>query len=238
VSEQPDGLKVIDAFDLDAEVRELLRPGQPVLDARGRTHHLPRYFYEVPSHQSAKQIRLSRHFGLNEFLLVDLKEAQRLRAYPRYVPCAIRLIAFYLERFREMVGVPVHIAVNGGYRSPAHKLAAGASPHMWGTAVDLYRVGSAVLNAQEAIDKYNAIAEDVAEDLFVMPYGHAIGTADDHMHLDLGYITLVPREMSEDLSTEAPAPRTAIEERRGRDRRERAPRPLPASPPTEPERTS
>jgi hypothetical protein len=222
---ESDGLKVVDAFDLDPEVRALLTPGEPVVDVKGRTHHLPRYFYEVPSHQAAKQIRLTRHFGLNEFLLVDLKEAQRLRAYPRYVPCAIRMIAFYLERLREVLSTPVHIAVNGGYRSPAHKLATGASPHMWGTAVDLYRVGSTVLNSQDAIEKYNAVAEDVADDIYVMPYGHDIGSADDHMHLDLGYITLVPREMSEDLSAEASAPRTAIEERRRKDRR--------APPPTE-----
>jgi hypothetical protein len=209
-----EGLKVVDAFDLDPEVRRLLRPGEPVVDVHGRTHHLPRYFYEVPSHQAARQIRLSRHFGLNEFLLVDLKEAQRLRAYPRYVPCAVRVIAFYLERLRETVGATVHIAVNGGYRSPAHKLAVGASPHMWAAAVDLYRIGSTILNSQDSIERYNAVAEDISDDLLVMPYGHTIGTADDHMHLDLGYITIVPREMSEDLATTAPEPRTAIERRR------------------------
>ena len=47
-----------------------------------------------------------------------------------------------------------------------------------------------------------------------MPYGHVIGTADDHMHIDLGYVTIVPREMSEDLAPTAPVPRTAIERRR------------------------
>ena len=37
---------------------------------------------------------------------MDLKEAQRLRNYPRYVPCAVRLLAFYLQRLREAVGTP------------------------------------------------------------------------------------------------------------------------------------
>jgi hypothetical protein len=54
----------------------------------------------------------------------------------------------------------------------------------------------------------------------VRPYGHEIGKADDHMHLDLGYITLVPRELNED-RLEAPqqVPRFAFEERRRGDRR-------------------
>ena len=38
------------------------------------------------------------------------------------------------------------------------------------------------------------MAEELSDDWWVMPYGHEIGKADDHMHLDLGYITLVPRE--------------------------------------------
>ena len=95
------GLKVVDAFDLDAEVRSLLRPHEMAEDKHGRQHRLPRYFYEVPSHEAAKDIRLTSQFGLNEFLLVDLKEAQRLRNYPRYVPCAVRLLAFYLQRLRD-----------------------------------------------------------------------------------------------------------------------------------------
>jgi len=151
---------------------------------------------------------------------VDLKEAARLRTYPRYVPCAVRILAFYLERLREAVGAPIHLAVNGGYRSPAHKLAVGATPHMWGTAADLYRIGSHVLNEKDTIEKYNRIAEDTSGDLWVMPYGHEIGKTDDHIHVDLGYISLVPREMGEDRS-ELPqgTPRFAFEERRRVDRR-------------------
>ena len=53
-----------------------------------------------------------------------------------------------------------------------------------------------------------------------MPYGHDIGQADDHVHLDLGYITLVPREISEDRSRRRRSrPRFAFEERRAGDRR-------------------
>src|SRR5436190_18362177 len=115
-------IKVVDAFDLDDELRALLKPGEMVRDAEGRRHRLPRYFYEIPDHEAAVSIRLTPRFGLNEFTLVDLKEAVRLQQFPRYVPCAVRVLAFYLEQFRREAGASVHIAVNGGYRSPSHKL--------------------------------------------------------------------------------------------------------------------
>jgi hypothetical protein len=235
--EHPEGLKVVDAFDLDPERRALLRPHEMAEGAGGKEHRLPRYFYEIPSHERAKEVRLTPHFGLNEFILVDLKESPLIRAYPRYIPCAVRLLAFYLERLREAVGQPIHLAVNGGYRSPVHKLAVGITPHMWGTAADLYRIGPTLLNEQAAIEKYNRIAEDVSDDLWVMPYGHDIGRADDHIHVDLGYISHVPREMDEDRAEVSDTgPRFAIEERRRADRRtpHAAPTPPLAEPPSGP----
>ena len=214
------GLKVVDGFDLDPEVRQLLKPAQLAEDKHGRRHRLPRYFYEVPTHEAAVEIRLTAHFGLNEFLLVDLKEAPRLRQYPRYIPCAVRVLAFYLERLRETVGAHVHVAVNGGYRSPSHKLAVGASPHMWATAADLYKIGATVLRERASIETYNRVVEEISDDLWVMPYGHELGQADDHIHLDLGYLTVVPREIGEDaLEAPQPKPRFAFEERRSGDRR-------------------
>jgi hypothetical protein len=215
-----EGLKVVDGFDLDPDVRALLKPAALVEDKHGRRHQLPRYFYEVPTHQAAVEIRLTPHFGLNEFLLVDLKEASRLRQYPRYIPCAVRVLAFYLERLREAVGAHVHIAVNGGYRSPSHRLAVGASPHMWATAADLYKIGQTVLRERASIETYNRVAGEISDDLWIMPYGHDLGQADDHIHLDLGYLTVVPREIGED-PFEAPQgkPRFAFEERRAGDRR-------------------
>ena len=217
------GLKVVDAYDLDDELRAILKPGEMVRDAQGRRHRLPRYFYEIPSHEVASSTRLTPRFGLNEFIVVDLKEAPRLQTFPRYVPCAVRILAFYLEQFRTAVGASVHIAVNGGYRSPSHKLGQGtASPHMWGTAADIYRIGTTILRAKEAIEKYNEVAEDLSEDVHVLPYGHVTGkNADDHVHLDLGHIILIPREISED-RLEMPQenkPRFAFEERRRRERR-------------------
>jgi len=218
--EQESGLKVVDALDLDPDLCALLRPGALMPGSDGRSHRLPRYFYEVPSREAAREVRLTPHFTLGEFLLVDLKEAARVRDFPRYVPCAVRVLAFYLERLREAVGVAVHVAVNGGYRSPAHRLAARATRHMWGTAADVYRIGPVALRDQSAIETYNRIVEEVSDDLWVMPFGHGPGTADDHIHLDLGYLTLVPREIGEDAGERrGETPRFAFEERRGGDRR-------------------
>lgn len=221
MSEQ-ESIKVVDAFDLDDELRSLLKPGEMVRDAQGRRHRLPRYFYEIPDHEAAVNIRLSQHFGFNEFTLVDLKEAARLQQFPRYVPCAVRVLAFYLEQFRNDVGAAVHIPVNGGYRSPSHKRSLNGSPHMWATAADIYRIGTTILKGKETIEKYNAIAEDVSEDIHILPYGPVTGlNADDHLHVDLGYISVIPREISED-RMEVPQesrPRFAFEDRRIRSRR-------------------
>lgn len=220
-----EGLKVVDAYDLDDELRGILKPGDMVRDAEGRRHRLPRYFYEIPSNDAAMTTRLTAHFGLNEFILSDLKEASRLHGYPRYVPCAIRILAFYLEQFREKCGASVHIAVNGAYRSPSHKLSVNASPHMWGTAADVYRIGSTILRTKETIEKYNEIAEDLSDEVNVLPYGHVTGRdADDHVHIDLGYMTLIPREISEDRMEQPQEnrPRFAFEERRRKERRSTA----------------
>ena len=224
MSESPEiqKLKVVDAFDLDDEMRSLLRPGDMVRDSQGRRHRLPRYFYEIESHDAAMRFQLTPHFGINEFVLVDLKEAQRLQGFPRYLPCAVRLLAFYLEQFRAAVGSSVHIAVNGGYRSPGHKMSVNATPHMWGTAADVYRIGTNILKTRELIEKYNEMALDLSDDVTILPYGPvAFENADDHVHIDLGYVTLVPREISEDRmeQPQESRPRFAFEERRRRERR-------------------
>jgi hypothetical protein len=216
------GLKVVDAFDLDDELRAVLKPGEMVRDGQGRRHRLPRYFYEIPSKEVAMATRLTTHFGINEFILTDLKEAERLNEFPRYVPCAVRILAFYLEQFRAACGASVHVAVNGGYRSPSHKLAHNATPHMGGTAADVYRIGKDILKTKETIEKYNELAEELSDEITVLPYGHVTGkNADDHVHIDLGYISLVPREISEDRmeQPQESRPRFAFEERRRKDRR-------------------
>jgi hypothetical protein len=219
-------LKVVDAHDLPDEVRSLLRPGEMVRDAAGRRHRLPRYFYEIPSYDEARAIQLSPSFRLNEFIRVDLRETLRLQDYPRYIPCAVRILAFYLQRVREAIGASLHISVNGAYRSPAHERNQPASLHMWGTAVDVYRVGTAILNTKELIERYRKEAENVADEINVLPYGHDADSTDDHLHIDLGYLTYVPRQISEDrMEMPQERPRFAWEERRVGDRRGGEPEP-------------
>ena len=187
-------LPVVDACSLDPELRRLLRPDELVADRDGRPRRLPRYFYQVDSWQTASETYLSPHFALREFLSVDVREAEAQRAFPRYVPCAVALLAAHLEIFRERVKTYVRIAANGGYRSPAHALSTHASTHCWGTAVNIYRIGSEYLDDRETIERYAAVATKALPALWARPYGDGVGLADDHLHLDLGYVTLVPRD--------------------------------------------
>ena len=49
-----------------------------------------------------------------------------------------------------------------------------------------------MLNSHSAIEKYAALAHELAPEINVLPYGHQTGETDDHLHLDLGYVHLVP----------------------------------------------
>ena len=186
-------LPVVDGLRLPDDLRALLRPDESVADRSGRIHRLPRFFYEVRSWSQAKELALTAHVRLSELLIVDCREAPRLlEEFPHYVPCAISLLARTLEDFRARVGASVYIAANGGYRSPSHRLSTAMSTHHWAAAADIYRIGDTFLNTQSAIEKYAAIARDMAPEINVLPYGHLPGESDDHLHLDLGYVHLVP----------------------------------------------
>lgn len=163
-------------------------------DAAGKLRRLPRFFYEVDSWQTAQQVQLANDFCLWEFLTVDVREAELLRTFPRYIPCAVTALAAHLQVFRDVAGTYVHIAANGGYRSPSHALSRHASLHCWGTAVNIYRVGDDYLDTQDNIERYARLARKSLPGWWVRPYGSDAGFADDHLHLDLGYLLLVPRE--------------------------------------------
>jgi hypothetical protein len=186
-------LRVVDGLKLSRPYRQALRPGAVVRDARGRSVQLPRYFYEVESWDAALGARLSEHFGAFEFLDIDLREAEPLRGFPRYLPCAVVAFAAALDRFRDAVGSPVRIAANGGYRSPSHDLSVPTSPHLWGAAADVYRIGGKLLDRPDRIEQYGQIARDTIAGVWVRPAGDRPGASFDHLHLDLGYLTLVPR---------------------------------------------
>jgi hypothetical protein len=187
-------LKLVDGLELKEAYRSVLRPGEMAHDREGRARRLPRFFYEVPSWEAAIGTQLTPHFGLWEFLDVDVREAEVMRTFPRYVPCAIALLATHLEVFRAEVGTLVRIAANGGYRSPGHALSEHASPHSWGAAANIYRVGSELMDNPEKIEEYTRIARELLPGVWARPYGSGEGFAFDHVHLDLGYATVVPHD--------------------------------------------
>ncbi len=191
-------LRPIDGLRLVEEYRALLRPGESEAGATGTVHRLPRFFYEIGSWEEAHEVRLAPHFTLAELMLVDCREARLLLSqFPHYVPCAILLLARFLEDFRREVDAPVFISANGGYRSPAHQIGGATSIHAWGTAANIYRVGDTFLNDVRSIGRYRAIAVSLSPAVFVRPFGSERGQTDDHLHIDLGFASLIPRECSD-----------------------------------------
>jgi hypothetical protein len=183
-------LPVIDGRELPEKIRALLRPGERVHGAEAATP-LPRYFYEVKSWGIAHETKLTVHFTLAELMSVDCREApELLHGFPHYVPCAVSVVARYLEEFRSRVEAPVFVAVNGGYRSPAHRFSKRPSPHLWAAAANIYRIGDTFLDSEKAIERYARIAESIGQEVYVKPFGHGLGETDDHLHLDLGALLL------------------------------------------------
>jgi hypothetical protein len=185
--------RIVDALQMDGEIRRVLRPAELMPDAEGRLRRLPRFFYEVPSWDAATEIYVAPHFSMAELIRVDVREAPLQRDFPRYVPLAITVLAVHLQLFRQTIGEPVYVAANGGYRSPAHGLTRHATPHCWGTAANIFRIGNEMLDTQERIEKYNAVVTEQLPGAWVRPWGRGKGFADDHLHLDLGYFGVVPR---------------------------------------------
>lgn len=188
-------LPVIDAERLAAPLREVLRPGAALRDRLGVRRGLPRFFYEVESWDVARDLQVAPNFCLWEFMGVDVREAPPLRSFPRYVPCAVTALAAHLAVLRQAVGTYVHIAANGGYRSPAHRLTRHASRHCWGSAVNVYRIGDDDLDDEDRITRYARIARTALPAAWIRPYGPGDGESDDHLHIDLGYLVLEPTEL-------------------------------------------
>ena len=197
IAGSPLPLRVVDGRELPATHRSLLRPGEALRTRDGEVHALPRFFYEVASWQAALDAELTPHFGLWEFMEVDVREPPPLRVFPRYVPCAVTTIAAALEVMRLDVGAQVRVAANGGYRSPAHEGSRSGSAHCWGTAANIYRIGTDMLDTQDRIERYAAVVRRLLPFAWIRPYGSDRGYADDHLHVDLGYLTAVPQGASE-----------------------------------------
>jgi hypothetical protein len=187
-------LPVIDGRELPQKIRDLLRPGE-TLDGAAHATPLPRFFYEVKSWGAAHATKLTVHFTLAELMSVDCREdPELLHGFPHYLPCAVSVLARYLEEFRARVEAPVFIAVNGGYRSPAHRFSQRPSPHLWAAAANIYRIGDTFLDSEKSIERYARIAESIGQEVYVKPFGHRPGETDDHLHLDLGALVLEPAQ--------------------------------------------
>jgi hypothetical protein len=187
-------LRLVDARRLERRYRDVLLPGGILCDHAGQARILPRYFYEVESWEQASDIRLAPHFAVSEFIHTDVREAAPLRVFPRYIPCATVLLALALELFRDAVGTYVFVGANGGYCSPRHAGIGGASPHCWGTAANIYRIGDTYLDTQDSIAKFAAIVREVLPTAWTRPLGPEVMMTDDHLHVDLGYVVSIPRE--------------------------------------------
>lgn len=190
----PFQLKIVDGLRLPIEVRNALQPGGTLRDAYGHARVLPRFFYEIPSWQAALELQLTPNFALWEFIHTDIREAEALRGFPRYIPCSVPMFAMVIQRFRDALRTPVHIAANGGYRSPQHALTCRASPHCWGAAADIFKIGESYLNTRETIEKYAALARELLPGVWTHPVGHGAEETDDHLHLDVGYMLTVPHK--------------------------------------------
>jgi hypothetical protein len=187
-------LQIVDGHELPESIRAVLRPGEVLTDAGGRGRRLPRFFYQIDSWQDALDLDVTPHFKLWEFIGVDVRETPLQRQFPRYVPCAVTALAAHLEVVRDALDSYVHIAANGGYRSPSHQLSRAASTHCWGTAANIYRVGNEWLKDRDSIEKIASRIRACSPIFWVRPYGHGVGEADDHVHVDIGYLLLEPRE--------------------------------------------
>jgi hypothetical protein len=192
-------LPVVDGRELPEDQRRLLRPGELVADARGRRFRLPRYFYVVESWQVARETTLAPFFGLYELIAVDAREPEPLRAFPRYVPLAVAHLAAHLSVLRQHLGTFVHVAANGGYRSPAHALSAPASVHAWGTAANIFRIGDDLLDSEATIGRYTDVVRRVLPAAWCRPWGRRPGGTIDQLHLDLGRFVVAPRGVGEEV---------------------------------------
>lgn len=181
-------------IDQLGDKKKYYQPSASLKDRNGKERTLPTKFYRVNSWDEALKLKLTPDFSLCEFLLTDLHEPSEVTTFPRYIPCAVSVLATHLQVVRDKLGTYVHISANGGYRSPVHHLTSYASPHAWGTAANIYRIGDELLDNEEVIAKYSEIVHKAIPHANVRRYGNAQDETDDHLHIDLGYLLFEPED--------------------------------------------
>ena len=54
-----------------------------------------------------------------------------------------------------------------------------------------------MLDDAKTIDYYASVARRVMPGVYVRSYGNTVGESDDHLHIDLGYVEVIPHNISE-----------------------------------------
>ena len=84
----------------------------------------------------------------------------------------------------------VEIDLDGPYVGQVERCLAS----MWGTAADIYRIGDELMDSREKIEKYIRVARDLLPGVWTRPFGQGPGFAFDHVHVDLGFVTVIPHD--------------------------------------------
>lgn len=62
-----------------------------------------------------------------------------------------------------------------------------------GDGGNVYRIGDTYLDDEKSIAKYSAMADSLGTQVFVRPYEEG----DDHLHFDIGFVMVTPRDLSQ-----------------------------------------
>ena len=71
----------------------------------------------------------------------------------------------HIDFARRWGGIDVnnYFPANGGYRSPGHALTVHATPHAWGTAVNIFKIGDTMLDQQDVLAPLVGLCHPFAE---------------------------------------------------------------------------
>ena len=185
-------LRIITPSSMPGEVRAILKPGEIIQDHQGRIRQRPTHYFRVENEAQARKTRIAPYFRVHEFIDVDVYETASLRVWPRYMPCAVAILAAHLSALRATLGEGIYISANGGFRSPQHRKSTPDSIHAWGTAANIYRIGDEYLSKPEQVRKWRQRMRRLLPTASFRPIPCGGDSVVDHLHIDIGYVTHVP----------------------------------------------